>query len=83
MTDVTIYTTPTCQYCKKTKKFFKEHDVEYTEHDVAEDRDRAKEMIDKSGQRGVPVVVIEDDGEEEVVVGFNQDRLSELLGIEA
>jgi glutaredoxin-like YruB-family protein len=83
MSDVTIYTTPTCQYCKKTKTFFNENDIEYKEHDVAEDRDRAKEMIEKSGQRGVPVVVIEDDGEEEVVVGFNEDRLSELLGIEA
>ncbi len=83
MTDVTIYTTPTCQYCKKTKTFFKEHDIEYTEHDVAEDRDKAKEMIEKTGQRGVPVVVIQNDGEEEVIVGFNEEKLSDLLGIEA
>jgi len=83
MTSVTIYTTPTCQYCKKTKSFFQEHDIDYTEHDVAEDRDKAKEMIDKSGQRGVPVTVIEEEGDEEIVVGFDKDPLTDLLGIEA
>lgn len=78
---VTIYTTPTCPWCKKTKAFFQEHDIDYEEKDVAGDRDAAKEMIQKSGQRGVPVTIIEDD-EEHVVVGFDEDKLQELLDIE-
>lgn len=78
----TIYTTPTCPWCKKTKAFFDENDVEYEEKDVADDQDAAKEMIEKSGQRGVPVTVITDDDEEHVVVGFNKDDLAEHLGIE-
>lgn len=81
MTSVTIYTTPTCPWCKKTKAFFQEHDVEYEEVDVAEDQDAAAKMVEKSGQRGVPVTIIEEDGEEAVVVGFDEDKLTEELDL--
>ncbi|MDY6778367.1 MAG: glutaredoxin domain-containing protein [Candidatus Nanohaloarchaea archaeon] len=83
MADITIYTTPTCPYCKKTKEFFQEHDIDYEEFDVASDQEKAKEMIEKSGQRGVPVISVQEDDEEEIIIGFNKDKLSETLGIEA
>lgn len=79
MSTVTIYTTPTCPWCKKTKAFFDEHNVEYEEKNVASDQDAAKEMIEKSGQRGVPVTIIDHDGEEEIVTGFEEDKLRDLL----
>ena len=74
---VVIYTTPTCQYCKAAKEFFREHDIQYTEHDVTADQTKRQEMIDKSGQMGVPVIFVGD----EMVVGFDKDKLSSLLGI--
>ena len=74
---VTIYTTSTCPWCKKTKTFFKENKVKYTEKDVGEDIDAAKKMIEKSGQQGVPVVDI--DGE--IIVGFDENKLRTLLKI--
>lgn len=77
MASITIYTTPTCIYCKMTKEFFKSHDVVYTEKDVAGDAAAREEMVKKSGQMGVPVIDI--DGE--IIVGFDKDRLSELLKI--
>lgn len=77
MKNVTIYSTPTCGYCKAAKAFFKEHNVKYTEHDVAADREKAQEMLSKSGQMGVPVIVIGD----ELVVGFDEPRVRELLEI--
>lgn len=77
MAIITIYTTPTCVYCKMTKEFFKEHNVQYTEKDVASDAAAREEMVKKSGQMGVPVIDI--DGE--LVVGFDKERLSELLKI--
>jgi glutaredoxin-like YruB-family protein len=77
MAKVTIYTTPTCGYCRATKAFLNEHNIPFTEHDVANDSEKANEMIEKSGQMGVPVIDI--DGT--IVVGFNQSRLSELLKI--
>lgn len=77
MAKVTIYTTPTCAYCKMAKAFFKEHDVAYEEKDVATDHAAAQEAMEKSGQMAVPVIDI--DGT--IVVGFDKPHLSQLLGI--
>ncbi len=77
--EVNIYTTPSCQYCKLAKDFFQAYNVTYAEHDVQTDVDRRQEMIEKSGQMGVPVIFVG----EEMVIGFDQDRLSELLGLSA
>lgn len=77
MPKVTIYTTPTCVYCKMTKAFFKENNVVYEEKDVSTDAVARDEMIAKSNQMGVPVIDI--DGK--ILVGFDKEGLSELLHI--
>ncbi len=77
MSKITIYTTPTCAYCKMTKAFFKEHNVTYEEKDVVSDHALAEEMVKKSGQMAVPVIDI--DGK--ILVGFDKEGLSELLNI--
>ncbi|MDO8511868.1 MAG: glutaredoxin family protein [bacterium] len=79
MKNVTIYTTSACIYCKMTKEFFTEHNIEYTEKNVATDQAAAQEMIDKSGQMGVPVTLISGDGKDEVIVGFDEERLTVSL----
>ena len=75
--NVTIYSTPTCTYCRATKEFFAEHNVQYTEHNVATDFERRNEMIEKSGQMGVPVIMIDN----EIVIGYNKSKLASLLGL--
>jgi len=77
MKPVTIYSTPTCVYCNMAKSFFKSHGIDYTEYNVAADMDRRKEMIDKTGQMGVPVIDIGG----EVVVGFDEPKLRATLDI--
>ena len=77
MPKVTIYTTPTCGYCKVAKSFFQENSVEYEEKDVAVDQAAREEMVTKSNQMGVPVIDI--DGN--IVIGFDQAKLSQLLGV--
>jgi glutaredoxin 3 len=77
MNTVTIYSTPVCHFCHAAKDFFKENSVEYTEHDVAADLEKRQEMIDMTGQMGVPVIRINDD----VVIGFDEAKLKELLSI--
>jgi len=72
---VTVYSTPTCPYCKRVKDYLTQKGVSFSDYNVAEDREKAKEMIDKSKQMGVPVIIIGDD----VVVGFNQVKLDSLL----
>ncbi|MBI4435296.1 glutathione S-transferase N-terminal domain-containing protein [Candidatus Uhrbacteria bacterium] len=74
---VTVYSTPTCPFCKQVKAYLKEHNIAFTDIDVMSDQEKAREMIQKSGQMGVPVIDI--DGE--IVIGFDQKRLSELLKI--
>lgn len=81
MKNVTMYTTPTCAYCKMTKEFFNEHGIAYAEKDVSQDQSAAQEMIEKSGQMGVPVTVISDGGNDEIIVGFDRARLSAALGV--
>ena len=75
--NVTIYSTPTCHFCQLAKEFFKEKGIEYTEYNVLTDLEKRQEMVDKSGQLGVPVIAI--DGK--LVVGFDQTEVSSLLGI--
>ena len=77
MHNVAIYTTPTCHYCKMAKAFFQEKGIEYKEYDVLADMAKREEMVTKSGQMGVPVITVGD----ELVVGFDQAKLSELLGL--
>lgn len=78
MKKVIVYGTPTCHFCHMVKDFLDEKKVEYEYINVAADREKLQEMVDKSGQMGVPVVQI---GDDEMIVGFNQAKISELLGI--
>ena len=77
MAKVTIYTTPDCPWCKAAKEFFKKNKVSYKEVDVAKDQKAAQEMVKKSGQMGVPVIVVG----KEIIVGFDQAKLEKVLGI--
>ena len=77
MKPVTIYSTPTCHFCGLAKEFFKANNVAYTEYDVAHDLTKRQEMIQKSGQMGVPVIFVGDD----MVIGFDKERLASSLGV--
>jgi glutaredoxin 3 len=74
---VKVFSTPVCPYCVSLKEFLKQHNIEFEEFNVAEDEKAREEMIQKSGQMGVPVIEI--DGK--IVVGFDKERIVELLGI--
>jgi glutaredoxin-like YruB-family protein len=73
--NIVVYTTPTCGYCTQAKSFLARQGVCFVEKNVAADRRAAAEMVRISGQRGVPVITVDN----EVVVGFNQPRLMQLL----
>lgn len=80
MDTITIYSTPTCKYCNDAKDFFRANNIDFTEIDVASNQEAKQEMIELSGQMGVPVIRI---GTEDVVVGFtgNEELLKSLLKI--
>lgn len=74
---VIVYSTPTCPYCVYTKEYLKKNDVAFEDVDVTKDQSRAREMIQKSGQMGVPVTDINGD----IVVGFQPNVFKQLLKI--
>lgn len=75
--EVTIYSTPTCHFCHAAKDFFTANNVAFTDYNVGTDLAKRKEMIEKSGQMGVPVITIGKD----LIVGFDEPKLRELLAI--
>jgi len=72
---VTIYSTPTCHYCNVAKEYFKNNNVEYTEFNVAENPVARTEMVQKTGQLGVPVIEIGG----EILIGFSEPHVRALL----
>lgn len=77
MKNVTIYSTPTCHFCHAAKEFFKKNNIAFIDKDVMSDQKSRAEMIEKSGQMGVPVIFVDN----EMVVGFNESKLKQMLGI--
>jgi len=74
---ITIYSTPTCIYCNNVKEYFAKNNIQYTETDVSLDEKELEKMVAISGQMGVPVIDINGD----VVVGFDKEKIDEILKI--
>lgn len=77
MKKVTVYSTPTCHFCHMAKDFFTQNGIAYEDINVSSDLEKRKEMVEKTGQMGVPVIEIN----ENLIVGFNKPKIMELLGI--
>lgn len=75
--NVKVYSTPTCGYCVRLKQFLVDNNITFENYDVSLDEEKSEEMIQRSGQMGVPVIDI--DGE--IVIGFDKERIKVLLGL--
>ncbi|HPE28897.1 MAG TPA: glutaredoxin domain-containing protein [Candidatus Mcinerneyibacteriales bacterium] len=75
--NITIYSTPTCTYCKMVKSYLEQKKIAFTDFDVSRDQAKAQEMVRKSGQMGVPVVDING----KIIVGFNKPEIDKALGL--
>ncbi len=74
---IEIYSTPTCHFCHMAKEWLTAKNIPYTDYNVAEDMEKRKEIVEITGQLGVPVIKIGD----EVMIGFNPDKLAKILQI--
>ena len=72
---IKVYGVPTCPFCKRARKFFKDKGFDFEDLDVSVNHDLAKEMIKKSGQMSVPVIEV--DGE--IIIGFDKEKIETLL----
>jgi len=75
MTEIEVYTTPSCPYCTKLKNWLDEEDIEYESFDLSQNQQKAQELIQKTGQRGVPQTLIKDGDEEKAVIGFQPEKI--------
>ena len=75
--NVKVYSTPTCPWCIRVKQFLKENNIAFEDYDVGTDHAKGEEMVNKSGQMGVPVIDIEG----EIIVGFDKERIKAALGL--
>lgn len=78
MKKVEIYSTATCHFCHMAKEFFKENGIAFTDYNVGVDTAKRSEMLEKSGQLGVPVIVVEN---KDLVIGFDKKALTKFLGL--
>ena len=78
MKEIVVYTTPTCPWCTKIKEFLKDKGAQFKEVDVSNDGNAAREMMEKSGQLGVPQIQIGN----KIIVGFDKDKIEKELGNE-
>lgn len=74
---INIYSTPSCPYCHMVKDYLKSKNIEFNDYNVAEDQKKAQEMVQKSGQMGVPVIEIENN----ILVGFDKPEIDRLLNL--
>ena len=74
---VKIYSTPTCPYCIRAKQFLKDNNIDFDDIDVSADQSKADEMIEKSGQMGVPVLDING----EIIIGFDKGKIKKALNL--
>jgi glutaredoxin-like YruB-family protein len=74
---VIVFSTPTCTYCNAAKRYFRQKGIHFKDVDVSRDPAAARDMVRRSGQQGVPVIDIGG----KIVVGFNQPKINQLLGI--
>ena len=80
MKQVTVYSTATCGFCKMLKGYLTDKGVEFDVKMADEDQAIAQELYEKSGQLGVPFTVVTDeDGKEEAILGFDRNKVDEVL----
>lgn len=78
---ILVYSTSTCPYCVEVKDYLDAKKIKYSEIDIENNEKKAQEMVKKSGQMGVPVVIIQKNGKENIIVGFEKDEIDQLIGL--
>ena len=74
---VIVFSTPTCTFCNQAKRYFKEKNIRFTDVDVSKDQSAARDMLKKTGQMGVPVIMINN----RPIVGFDRNKINQMLNL--
>jgi glutaredoxin-like YruB-family protein len=74
---VVVFSTPTCSFCNQAKRYFKEKNIRFVDVDVSKDQSGARDMMRRTGQMGVPVILINN----KAIVGFDKPKINQILNI--
>ncbi len=74
---VIVFSTPTCSFCTQAKHYFREKNIRFTDVDVSKDQSAARDMMRRTGQMGVPVILINN----KAIVGFDRSKINQMLNI--
>lgn len=74
---VIVFSTPTCTYCNQAKRYFKEKNIRFTDVDVSRDQSAARDMLRRTGQMGVPVILIDN----KPILGFDRNKINQMLNL--
>lgn len=74
---VIVFSTPTCSFCTQAKRYFKEKNIRFTDVDVSKDQSAARDMMRRTGQMGVPVILINN----KPIIGFDRNKINQILNI--
>ena len=74
---VIVFSTPTCSFCSQAKRYFREMNIRFTDVDVSRDQSAARDMVRRTGQMGVPVILINN----QPIVGFDKPKIQRLLNL--
>jgi glutaredoxin-like YruB-family protein len=74
---VIMFSTPTCSFCTTAKKYFREKGIRFTDVDVSKDQKAALDMQRRTGQTGVPVILINN----RPIIGFDKNKINSMLNI--
>ena len=74
---VIVFSTPTCTFCTQAKRYFKEKNIRFTDVDVSKDQSAARDMMRRTGQMGVPVILINN----KPIIGFDRNKINQILNI--
>jgi glutaredoxin 3 len=74
---VIVFSTPTCSFCNQAKRYFKDKNIRFTDVDVSKDQSAARDMMLRTGQKGVPVILINN----KPIIGFDRNKINQMLSI--
>lgn len=74
---VIVFSTPTCSFCNQAKRYFREKNIRFTDVDVSKDQSAARDMMRRTGQMGVPVILINN----KPIIGFDRPKINQMLNI--
>ena len=74
---IIVFSTPTCSFCNQAKRYFREKNIRFTDVDVSRDQSAARDMMRRTGQMGVPVILINN----KPIIGFDRPKINQMLNI--